>query len=63
MYIDTEADQHVSDASENIEKAIQHISKVVIDRVTGSRDYNTVFDNKLKTTLNDLLEIRDRLDV
>lgn len=57
----TEADCAISHALMNIEHVITHLSKVSIERVSGTEDLNSEYRAKIRQSLVTLLEIREAL--
>jgi len=57
----TKADEHRDDAKLAIQDAIEHLSKIVVERCSGTDDYRIDYLPLLKQAMMDLIEIRDTL--
>ena len=58
----TTADERRDDALSHIYKAIEGLSDIIVRRVWGSDDFSKDYHSKLRSALNDLLDIRERLE-
>lgn len=58
----TDADRDLSIAKENIQKAIEKLSKVVVDRCEGHDDFTEKYRIKICQSFYMLLKIRDTLN-
>ena len=61
MGVTTTADERRDDAVRSIKDAIRSLSEIVIEQCSGHDDWNAEYQGKLKQTLLELIEIRDRL--
>ena len=59
MSVETTADEQIVFIKEHIDTAIEILSDIIIKRVWGWEDFNKEYQNDLKDTLNQLLDIRD----
>jgi hypothetical protein len=57
----TTADENRESAVNHIRDAITNIAEIIVHECEGSNDFNTGFKGKLKDSLTQLIEIRDKL--
>lgn len=62
MSVVTEADENLEFAKEAIDSAIQHLSKIVVERCWGSRDYTKEYSTVLRDTMTDLIFMLAKLE-
>ena len=62
MSVQTTADEKRDEAFEHINAAIASLSVIVIDRCSGWSDYREAYYSKLRQSLSDLIDIRDRFN-
>ena len=61
MSVITQSDEELEKAKEAIQTAITALSKIVIERISGSEDFSDEYQATLRTTLMILLEVREKL--
>jgi hypothetical protein len=57
----TPADRKIEETREHIRAAIKSISEIVIDETGGTQDLSDSFRADLRTSLDELLNIRTRI--
>lgn len=60
---DTDAERERDDAVCHIKEAIDCLAKIVIGQCKGYDEYNKYYHGLLSTSLNQLVEMRNELDV
>ena len=63
MSTETRADIVLEEAKTNIQFAIEKLSEIVINKCYGYDEFSVDYRNKIATSFNVLLSIRDNLDV
>ena len=58
----TEADRHLDDANEYINKAIQSLSEILINGCEGYNEYNPEYDEKLEKVFKKLRSAKKYLN-
>lgn len=61
MSVNTEAENALDSAKENLNDAITNLSRIVCDRVYGSNDYKDEYLSKIKKAFFDLISVRDAI--
>lgn len=61
MSVSTEADNHRDGAIDGVKDAIRHLSEIVVNQCHGHDDYSDAYQDVLRRSLADLIEVRDRL--
>ena len=62
MSVQTTADEARDKAVEHMDDAIKELSKIVIERCSGTDEYKMSYRTALMNAMSDLIEIRDNLD-
>jgi hypothetical protein len=61
MSVQTEADRLLDLVKEKVHDATVALGKIVVEQENGYQYYTLEFKDKLKDSLSELMEIRDRL--
>jgi len=59
----TRADERLSSAVRNITAAVEDLSAIVIDRCEGWSEFRAEWQTKIRTALNELLSMRESLEL
>lgn len=62
MSVVTTADENLRVVIESVDIAVKHLSKIVIERCWGYKDFSKDYIEALHNAMNDLIEIRNTLD-
>lgn len=62
MGVITAADENLESAKESIDNAIQHLSKIVVEKCWGHKDYTKEYSAILRNTMADLIFILSKLE-
>lgn len=62
MSVVTAADENLESAKEAIDNAIQHLSKIVVEKCWGSRDYKKEYFVLLQNTMFGLISTLAKLE-
>jgi len=61
MSVNTEATEHIEKAKEDVQSAIMHLGKIVIDQCWGADDFIHPYKVIIANCLNELIVIRGQL--
>ena len=62
MSFQTDADRLLDLVKEKVHEAVVALGKIVVEQDNGYQEYGPAFQRKLKNSLLELMEIRDRLE-
>lgn len=62
MSVVTTADESLEFAKEAIDSAIQHLSKIVVEKCWGYKDFTKEYSAILRNSMTDLISMLSRLE-